>query len=71
MSAISKQWMAESIDSALDAADAAEPPKTTFMVMAGVALFALVQGAIGQQAAAAVDTPASPDNSRTITLTQE
>ncbi len=71
MSTISKQWMATSIDSALDASEAADPPKTTFMVMAGVALFALVQGAIGEQAVADTNSTTPVDNSRTITLTQE
>ena len=66
---ISKQLMADQIDSAMDSAEAAEPPKTTFMVMAGVALFALVQGAIGEQAAAGTDL--QPDTSRTITYVQE
>lgn len=65
---ISKQLIAEQIDSAMDAAEASAPPKTTFVVMAGVALFALVQGAIGEQAQAGVD--AQP-NQTGITSIQE
>lgn len=67
---ISKQLMADQIDSAMDSAEAGAPPKTEFMVAAAIALFALFQGAIGEQAAAS-DMDVQPNNDRAITSIQE
>lgn len=65
---ISKQLMAEQFDSVIDASDAAKPPKTSFLVATGVALFALAQGIAGEQATASTDVE---PNTRTITAIQE